>query len=287
MAFLAALGARGVRVRTVGSSWAWQAIVLGLGSSERSIGAWWAERYRGGLGSIRAVLMQRADDNATVGGGAVRLAAVSFRAHVAVSGVKEISPVAERAFRALHLRGAGAAGWANVASVAEVPFEVGHAGVRAVEGRRALVEGCLAWHTSKGSVVSGRGWRWLRDTLGTEVTWRAGKTLVHVFFTGLSVAMRASRALDGALSCTARAIRVSRAKCTLSGLGTAELSDRARGTVCDTFAVKLVVHRSRWAGDHSFTLFTVASLGARHKLEVSSTLQTVVARRAVLAIGRF
>ena len=258
---------------------------MGLGSGERSMGAWWAERYRRGLGAIRAVFMLRADDNASVGSRTVRLAAVSFRAHIAVSGVKEISPVAERSLRALHLRGTGAAGWANVASVAEVPFEVGHAGVRAVEGRRALVEGCLAWHTSERSVVSGRGWRRLRDTLGTEVTRWAGKTLVHMFFTGLSVTMRTSRALDGALSCTARAIRVGRAQCTLSGLGTAELSDRARGTVCDTFAVKLIVHRSRWAGDHSFALLAVTSLGARHKLEVGSTLQTVVARRAVLAIG--
>jgi len=125
---------------TVFASGAGQAIILGLCARERSVSACWADGNRSSLRAIWAVAVLWAGHNTTVGCGAIRLATEALRAHLAVARVHEVAPIRVSSFRALDLCLCLATGGAYIAWIAEVALIGRHTCIRAVEGRRALVE---------------------------------------------------------------------------------------------------------------------------------------------------
>jgi len=90
----------------------------------------------------------------------VKVAAVAFRANIAVFGVVQVSTIRESACGAIHLGSRGAASWAHISSLTEVTLVGRHGGVRAVMLRWALIQRVQARHARQGRVVSnwGDGW---------------------------------------------------------------------------------------------------------------------------------
>ena len=113
----------------------------------------------------------------------------------------------------------------------------------------------------------------------------AGQTLVHVFFTGLVVAVGAGGTWILVQIATSRAIVPLGADLRHRCFFSAGVPDRTGLAVRNTSSVQFVVEGADGARDHSFSLRAVASHRTRHELEISSAFHAVVPGWACLASG--
>ena len=124
----------------------------------------------------------------------MRLTTVALGTDSAMASVQKILPIRVRTLRARYLSSAAATSRADVASLTEVTLGSGHACIGTVVSGGALVERCLAWHTSQGSVVASRGNCGGSRSLRAEVAGWAWEALTDILLASLRIAVRSSRA---------------------------------------------------------------------------------------------